>query len=83
MTAALATIDGKFSSNYRTVASGPSRKRTTATDERKFFIVTLSRRAWPTIVLVDRKGIIRYSHIGEGAYNKTESVIKQLLADMH
>jgi alkyl hydroperoxide reductase subunit AhpC len=39
--------------------------------------------AWPTIVLVDKKGIIRYSHIGEGAYNKTESVIKQLLADMH
>jgi uncharacterized membrane protein len=39
--------------------------------------------AWPTIVLVDKKGISRYSHIGEGAYNKTESVIKQLLADMH
>jgi alkyl hydroperoxide reductase subunit AhpC len=38
-------------------------------------------RAWPTIVLIDRQGIIRYSHIGEGAYQKTESVIKQLLAD--
>jgi hypothetical protein len=39
--------------------------------------------AGPTIVLVDRKGIIRYSHIGEGAYDKTESVIKQLLAEKH
>ena len=24
---------------------------------------------------VDKKGIIRYSHIGEGAYDKTESTI--------
>ena len=38
-------------------------------------------RAWPTIVLVDKKGIIRYSHIGEGAYQRTESMIKQLLAE--
>ena len=38
-------------------------------------------RAWPTIVLVDKKGVVRYSHIGEGAYQKTESIIKQLLAE--
>jgi hypothetical protein len=38
-------------------------------------------RAWPTIVLIDKKGIIRYSHIGEGAYRRTESMIKQLLAE--
>ena len=37
----------------------------------------------PTMVLVDKIGIIRYSHIGEGAYDKTESVIKQLLAEKH
>lgn len=35
--------------------------------------------AWPTIVLIDKHGVIRYSHIGEGAYRKTESVIRQLL----
>jgi hypothetical protein len=38
-------------------------------------------RAWPTIVLVDKKGVVRYSHIGEGAYQQTESIIKQLLAE--
>jgi alkyl hydroperoxide reductase subunit AhpC len=38
-------------------------------------------RAWPTTIVVDKKGIIRYSHIGEGAYAKTESTIKQLLAE--
>ena len=37
--------------------------------------------AWPTIVLVDKKGVIRYSHIGEGAYSKTESMIQRLLAE--
>ena len=38
-------------------------------------------RAWPTIVVIDKKGIIRYSHIGEGAYEKTESMIQRLLAE--
>ena len=37
--------------------------------------------AWPTAVLVDRKGIVRYRHIGEGAYEETEAVIKRLLAE--
>ena len=37
--------------------------------------------AWPTAVLVDKKGIVRFQHIGEGAYSETESVIRRLLAD--
>ncbi len=36
---------------------------------------------WPTIYLVDKKGVIRYKHIGEGAYDETERMIKQLLAE--
>ena len=38
-------------------------------------------RAWPTLVLVDRQGIVRHQHIGEGAYEETESVIRRLLAE--
>ena len=38
-------------------------------------------RAWPTLVLVDRKGVVRFSHIGEGAYEETESMIRRLLAE--
>ena len=38
-------------------------------------------RAWPTAVLVDRKGIVRYHHIGEGAYEETEAMIRRLLAE--
>ena len=37
--------------------------------------------AWPTAVLVDRKGIIRYRHIGEGAYEQTEAMIRRLLGE--
>jgi alkyl hydroperoxide reductase subunit AhpC len=37
--------------------------------------------AWPSTVIVDRKGVIRYTHIGEGAYGATEAMIKQLLTE--
>jgi len=37
--------------------------------------------AWPTTVIVDKKGIVRYQHIGEGAYEETESLIRRLLAE--
>jgi hypothetical protein len=38
-------------------------------------------RAWPTTILVDRAGTIRYRHIGEGAYEATEAMIRRLLAE--
>jgi alkyl hydroperoxide reductase subunit AhpC len=38
-------------------------------------------RAWPTAVLVDRKGVVRHRHIGEGAYEETEGTIRRLLAE--
>ena len=37
--------------------------------------------AWPTAVVVDKKGVVRYQHIGEGAYEETESLIRRLLAE--
>ena len=38
-------------------------------------------RYWPAKYLVDKDGIIRYSHFGEGAYDQTEEMIKQLLGE--
>jgi thiol-disulfide isomerase/thioredoxin len=35
---------------------------------------------WPTLYLIDKKGTIRYSHIGEGEYDTMERMITQLLA---
>jgi thiol-disulfide isomerase/thioredoxin len=36
---------------------------------------------WPTKYLIDRNGVIRYTHIGEGAYDQTELMIQTLLAE--
>ena len=40
-----------------------------------------SNRAWPAAVIVDKKGIVRFTHIGEGAYTEMEQLITQLLAE--
>ncbi len=37
--------------------------------------------AWPTIVMLDKQGRVRWVHVGEGRYVETESVIKTLLAE--
>lgn len=37
--------------------------------------------AWPTVVILDKQGRIRYTHIGEGLYDEQEDVIKKLLAE--
>lgn len=38
-------------------------------------------RAWPALYLIDKKGRVRYSHVGEGAYGETERAIRKLLAE--
>lgn len=38
-------------------------------------------RYWPTLYLIDKQGTIRYTHIGEGAYEETEAAIRLLLAE--
>ncbi len=38
---------------------------------------------WPTLYLIDKRGQIRYVHIGEGAYTETESNIQALLAEAY
>jgi len=37
--------------------------------------------AWPTIFVLDKSGRIRWTHVGEGAYDATEQVIQKLLAE--
>lgn len=38
-------------------------------------------RYWPTLYLIDKKGHLRYVHIGEGRYAETEEAIQSLLAE--
>ena len=37
--------------------------------------------AWPAFYLVDAKGRVRYSHFGEGRYDRTEAAIQDLLRE--
>jgi hypothetical protein len=38
-------------------------------------------RYWPTLFLIDKKGHIRFTHIGEGRYEEIELAILTLLAE--
>jgi len=40
-----------------------------------------SNRAWPAAVIVDKQGIVRFTHIGEGAYAEMEQLIRALLVE--
>lgn len=40
-------------------------------------------RYWPTKYLIDKRGRIRYRHIGEGRYAETEAAIRTLLAEAY
>ncbi len=37
--------------------------------------------AWPTVVIIDQAGRVRWTHVGEGLYEEQERVIRQLLAE--
>jgi hypothetical protein len=42
---------------------------------------SFGNRAWPSIYLIDRQGVLRYLHVGEGAYEETEREILSLLSE--
>ena len=37
--------------------------------------------AWPAAVIVDKRGVVRFTHIGEGGYREAEDVIRRLVAE--
>jgi hypothetical protein len=40
-------------------------------------------RYWPTQYLIDKRGHIRYRHIGEGNYTESEAAIQELLKEAY
>lgn len=42
---------------------------------------SFGNRYWPALYLIDKKGVVRYTHIGEGGYRETENRIRVLLAE--
>lgn len=65
------------------------KRRTTAlgieypvvTDNRYETWNAYDQRYWPVMYVIDKKGVIRYVHIGEGAYEQTEKAIERLLTE--
>ena len=43
--------------------------------------VAFKNRFWPAKYLIDQNGKIRYTHFGEGAYQETELVIRELIEE--
>ncbi|HEX9154072.1 MAG TPA: redoxin domain-containing protein [Nitrospira sp.] len=41
-----------------------------------------NNRYWPAIYLIDKQGVIRHIRIGEGGYQETEQLIRNLLAEV-
>lgn len=39
-----------------------------------------NNRYWPAKYLIDKNGVIRYTHFGEGSYDETEAKIQELLS---
>ena len=38
-------------------------------------------RYWPTLHIIDKKGVIQYTRFGEGGYDEMEEIIQRLLAE--
>ena len=48
-------------------------------DKRSFRVWQGDRRFWPRTYVVDRRGMIRYDHIGEGDYDQLEATVAYLI----
>lgn len=55
-------------------------KHPVAQDNRYATWKAFSNQYWPATYLIDAQGRVRYKHFGEGAYERTEGVIRTLLA---
>ena len=40
-----------------------------------------SNRYWPAHYFIDKKGVIRHTHFGEGEYDQSEKIIQELLSE--
>ena len=55
-------------------------KHPVAQDNRYATWKAYDNKYWPAVYLIDAQGRIRYKHFGEGDYDRTEGVIRTLLA---
>jgi cytochrome c biogenesis protein CcdA/thiol-disulfide isomerase/thioredoxin len=71
----------KDAGNVRAAVSQDGIKYPVAQDNRYATWNAYQNQYWPAHYLIDANGQVRYVHFGEGAYAKTESAIRSLLAE--
>jgi cytochrome c biogenesis protein CcdA/thiol-disulfide isomerase/thioredoxin len=67
-------------SNVRSAARRLGVRYPIAIDNRYATWEAYSNQYWPAEYLIDRAGHVRHAHFGEGEYERTESLIRRLLA---
>src|SRR5439155_8827547 len=67
-------------SNVRSAANRLGVRYPIAIDNRYATWEAYSNQYWPAEYLIDRQGHVRHAHFGEGDYDRTESLIRELLA---
>ena len=67
--------------NVRKAISDFGIKYTVMQDNNYTTWTAYNNRYWPAKYLIDSKGKIRYTHFGEGEYEKTEKIIQDLLKE--
>lgn len=71
----------KVLANVRAQANALGVRYPVVTDNGHQLWDAFEMEAWPTVVLLDKQGRIRFTHVGEGMYKETEDAIKKLLAE--
>ena len=78
------TPEFEFEKNYDNVVEATQKDKLVWTMAQDNDFITWRRfnnRYWPAEYLIDKDGVVRYTHFGEGAYAETEEVIRELLAE--
>lgn len=71
----------KVLANVRSQVSALGVRYPVVTDNEHLAWDAFEMEAWPTVVILDKQGRIRFTHIGVGMYKETEQVIRKLLAE--
>jgi thiol-disulfide isomerase/thioredoxin len=76
------TPEFKFARKVEVVERAINRAQITypvVLDNEAFLWSAFGARSWPTKILIDKDGYVRYSHQGEGGYQQFERALQQLI----
>jgi thiol-disulfide isomerase/thioredoxin len=71
----------KDAENVRRAVNAMGIEYPVATDNEYAVWRAFQNHAWPALYFIDVQGRVRYRHIGEGAYDRIETTIQEMLAE--